>query len=387
MDKHLKDTLIRKRPIALLIGVIALILSVIGLTMDHAAFYRSYIMSYLFWLGISLGALPMIFLHHLTSGHWGFPIRRTLEIFTKLIPYLALAFIPILFGMYELYEWTHEDVVAHDPILQSKTAYLNTPFFIIRTVFYFAVWCLMAFLLNKWSLQYDEHQDKATFGKLQVLGGVGLVLFGFTASFASIDWVMSMEPHWFSTIYGFMFIIGQTLAGFSLALLLVLGFSKYEPFKKALNQSRAHDLGNLLFALVMLWAYISLSQFIIIWSANLQEEAPWYLKRSQNGWNVLATVLVTFHFFLPFFLLLQRRVKKNFKLLSKLAAYILIVRWLDLLWVIKPAFYKDLSIHWLDVTTFLGIGGIWIWLFLKFYTKDTLTFKNDPVDEQAEGHH
>ncbi len=370
---------------ALITGAAALVLSAAGFLFFREAFASAYLIAYLFWLGITLGCFPLIMFYHLTGGNWGFPIVRIAEHFLKMIPLMAVLFIPVFLCRYELYEWTHADVVAHDPILQHKAeAYLNIPFFLVRLAIYFVIWFAMAYFLHRWSRDYEkDHHNEKVQNKLQLLSGTGLILFGLTVTFSSIDWVMSLEPHWFSTIYGLLFMAGDTLAALCGVILVAIWARRHADYGHILTRDRTHDLGSLLFTFVMVWAYVNLSQFIIIWSGNLKEEAPWYLIRFQGSWSLLSIAITLFHFFVPFFLLLMRRVKRSFRSLIVLSSAILVMRYADLYWYIKPVFRDHLSFHWLDLVTWIGIGGIWFG-FLFIQLKDNrFSLAHDPMLKQG----
>lgn len=374
LSRQLEDW---NKKLMLVTGVSSL-LSALGFLLNPDQFMVSYLIAFLFWMGLTVGSLPMIGLHHLTSGHWGFPVRRILETSASMIPLVAVLFLPVLLKASSLYLWARPEIVSHDPLLQAKAAYLNLPFFALRAAVYFGIWFVLGYQLHKNSREYDRTPSEETLNRLQVLGGLTLVLYGLTVSFAAIDWAMSIEPHWYSTIYGIFFMVGQTLSAFAFALLVCLGLSHRKPFSEIVNSERSHDLGNLLFAMIMLWAYISISQFVIIWSGNLPEETPWYLRRIEGGWLELAVILVLFHFLTPFFLLLMRRIKKNPSLLSKVALFLIVIRWIDLYWFIKPAFETRLHFHWLDFTLFGALGGLWLLLFIRLSKKTDFKLAHDP---------
>jgi len=331
----------------------------------------------------------MIFIHHLTEGGWGYPVRRFLEITASLAPWMALAFLPIALNMENLYLWARPEVVAHDAVLQEKQLYLNIPGFYQRAVFFFAVWTIYSRVLNNWSLKLSQTLDIKYKKRLQAVSGVGLVIFGLTVTFSAIDWGMSLEPHWYSTIYGFIFMVGQNLAGFAFIILLCRFFSDGAPLKNNLTPDRTHDLGKLLFAFVMLWAYIQLSQFIIVWSGNLAEEVTWYTRRFENGWGIIAVALALFQFAVPFTLLLSRDLKRNIKYLSVIAMLVLAMRWVDLFWLIKPVFNKSLSLGLNDIACFTGIGGFWLALLARKLKNADVSLSYDPMfdnplDEETE---
>ena len=271
------------------------------------------------WLGITLGCLAIVMIHHLSGGAWGLVIRRLLEAGTRTLPIMALAFLPIAFGVRVLYLWARPDAVASDAVLREKALYLNVPFFLVRAVLYFTIWGTVAYWLNRWSLEQDHSPDPRLARKLQLLSAAGIVLYALTITFASIDWVMSLEPHWFSTIFGILFMGGQALSALSFAIAAAVLLALRPPFSDVLSRAHLHDLGKLLMAFVMLWAYFNFSQFLIIWSANLAEEAPWYVHRLGHGWQAIGLLLVVFHFALPFALLLSRGLKRNPMLLAALA--------------------------------------------------------------------
>ncbi len=376
---------------SLIVGGVALVLCALGYFLDSEQFFRSYLLGYLFWIGIALGSFALVMLHHLAGGGWGFTIQRVLESSMRTIPLLALLALPLLFGLHDLYLWARPDAVAADEVLQHKSAYLNVPFFLGRTAAYFLIWALLGHFLSKWSLEQDRSGDPAMRKRLEGISGPGLILMGLTITFASIDWVMSLEPHWFSTIYGFLFIVGDVLATLAFSICMVSIVAGRDPLSRIANAGRFHDLGNLLLAFVMLWAYISFSQYLIIWSGNLKEEIPWYLHRTRQGWVVIALALIVLHFAVPFVLLLSRRTKRGVRTLVGVAAFLLLMRWVDLYWLVAPNFHQHgLYLHWMDLAAPVGIGGIWLAAFLGRWSKVPLLPMNDPrlvkLLEETGGH-
>jgi hypothetical protein len=340
--------------------------------------FRSYLVAYLFWFGIALGCLPLLMLHHLVGGTWGFVIRRILEAGTRTLPLMLVLFVPLLFGVHSLYEWSHPEVVARDHVLQAKHAYLNVPFFIVRAVIYFLAWLTFAFLLNRWSAEQDATGDPRLVRRFQLLSAPGIVVYSLAITFASIDWAMSLEPHWFSTIYGMLFIVGQTLAALAFVIPVAGLLSESPPVSEVLNAGVFQDLGNLLLTFVMLWAYISFSQFLIIWSGNLPEEIPWYLHRGTNGWQWVAAFLALFHFAVPFLLLLGRGIKRKKRFLGGIALVVLLMRWVDWYWLIAPSYLSSVKIHLFDVVLFAAIGAIWLYVFLGQLNNRALLPLRDP---------
>ena len=369
-----------------LIGIIVIGVSLILAFLSPVQFFRSYLFAYVFWVGLALGSLAITLLHHLSGGRWGAVIRRVLESGTRTFPLLLILFLPLIPGIRSLYLWSDQEKVAADHILQQKTAYLNVPFFLGRTALYFVVWLLLAYLLNKWSRQEDQGSTARLQSRFQFLGGIGLLLYGLTATFASIDWMMSLEPHWFSTIYGLLVITGQVLSAFAFVIAVASVLMQYEPLSEKLTTTLFHDLGKLMFAFVMVWAYLAFSQFLIIWSGNLPEEIPWYKHRLTHGWQLLGLFIVVFHFALPFLLLLSRDLKKNPRLLAMVAVGVLFMRIVDLYWTIGPEFHQQgLTVHLLDILLPVGMGGIWLAFFFKQLKGWPLLPVNDPNLQEEHG--
>jgi hypothetical protein len=364
---------------SLVVGLIAAVLCAGGALMFPPVFFRAYLSAYIFWVGIPVGCLALLMLHHLVGGRWGFMIQRVLEAATQTLPLMGLFFIPLFFGLADLYPWARHEIVAADPLLQQKAAYLNIPFFIARTVGYFVVWIVLGRLLITWSLQQDRTADDTLTLRLQRLSGPGLVLYGLTVTFAAIDWMMSLEPKWYSTLFGMIFMVSYGLAALALAILITRFFEGEKLFAQVISPDRWHDLGNLLLALVMFWAYLNFCQFLLIWSENLAEEIPWYLHRIGGGWEWVAFALILFQFTLPFVLLLSRDTKRNSRTLSMVAAAILLMHWLDILWMVAPSFYPArFHLHWLDIVAPVGVGGLWLAAFIGYLKARSLLPLHDP---------
>jgi hypothetical protein len=355
----------------LAVGVVFLLALVVGFVLDRDQFFRSYLLGWLFWVGIGVGCLGLAMLNHLTGGLWGQVPRRFHEAAARTLPSMAVLFVPVLFGLSSLYVWARPEVVSADEIIRSKTTYLNVPFFLARAVFYFAVWSGLALLVSRWSTRQDAGADPARGGRLRGVSGVGLVALSGTTTFAAIDWGMSLAPHWFSTMYGVLFIVGWTLSALSFTIVLMAQLSGESPVSEALRPGTVHDLGKLLLAFTMLWAYVNFSQFLIVWSGNVSEETPFYIQRLHGGWGVIAVLLLLFHFALPFALLLSRPLKRNARSLAVVAALMLVMQLVDLFWLIGPDLitqghgHAPLRVHWMDLAATVGIGGLWLFLFAR----------------------
>jgi hypothetical protein len=294
---------------------------------------------------------------------------------------MAILFLPIGFGLSNLYEWAIPEHVAHDPLLQHKSAYLNVPFFLGRAVFYFIAWITTAYFLNRWSLEQDSHPSTKLTRRLEMLSRGGLLLYALTMTFAAMDWGMSLEPHWFSTIYGVMFMGGQGVSTFAFVIPVAALIAARPPFSRIISPDQFHDLGKLMLTFVMLWAYFALSQYLIIWSANLPEEIPFYLSRTKNGWEWVAALLIVVHFALPFLILLSRDVKRHARAVAVVACLLIVARFVDLFWLLRPPVQHqgELALHWLDPAAAAAIGGMWMWLFVSQLKTRPMLPLNDPA--------
>jgi hypothetical protein len=367
------------RRAALVAGVIGVLALVAGAAMSPAQFFRSYLYGFVYWVGLGIGCLGIVMVYHLTGGGWGVASRRLLEAGAATLPLMAVLFVPLLFGLHEVYEWTHADVMRADEVLRAKLPYLNVPFFVARAALYFAAWTALVVLLTRWSGEQDRTGDPRIVVRLRKLSGGGLVLLAFTVTFAVFDWVMSLDPHWFSTIFGMLFLAGQGLGAMAFVIAVAYLLARRPEFGRAFAPTILNDLGNLLLAFVMIWAYLSFSQLLIIWAGNLPEEIPWYLRRSTGGWNILAVALAVFYFAVPFFVLLSRNNKRQHKRLAAIATAIVAARLLDLFFLVAPEFHAEgLRVHWLDLAAIAGIGGVWITTFLWRLGARPLLAPNDP---------
>ncbi|HYR77224.1 MAG TPA: hypothetical protein VEM96_15425 [Pyrinomonadaceae bacterium] len=377
--------LTRVRNLALGVGALLFTLFVAGVLIDRAQFFHAYLVGFIFWTGITIGSLALLMLQHLTGGAWGLIIRRVLEASTRTLPLILLLFVPVVVGLNQIYPWTNRAEMNQVPALREKAAhYLNPPFFIGRALVYFAIWSLLAVLLNWLSLQQDRTNDSKLKKRLQVVSGPGLGLLILTITFAAIDWVMSLDPAWSSTIFGLIFVASWSLSALAFGILSMSWLSKREPMNAVVRTSHFHDWGNLLLALVMLWTYFAFSQYLIIWSANLPEETVWYVARKHGGWGVIALGTVILQFVFPFMTLLSRAAKKSPQKLAMLAILILAMRVVDVIWLIEPSYNREhFHLSWMDFVAPLGMGGLWLATFAWQLQKRSLVPINDPELEQA----
>jgi hypothetical protein len=364
---------------SLAIGLAGLAAGAAGGSASPGNFFPGYLFSFVFWVGLTLGCMAVLMVHYQVGGSWGFVTRRILEAGMLTLPLMAALFVPILFGLSTLFPWARPSA-ADDPLLRHQQPYTNVPFFLIRAALYFASWTACALLLARWSSLLDRKPDPRLPARLRRLSGAGLVLYGFSIFFASIDWVLSTEPRWSSTIYGLIFVTSQSLGGFVLATAVLVLLSVDRPLSAVATGPRLNDLGNLILTTVMLWAYVSFSQYLIIWSENLPREIVWYVHRSSPGWKRVALALIALHFGVPFVLLLFRAIKRKGAAIAAVAWGLFVLRMVDDFWRVIPAFRPGgPMVRWTDVPLFLGIGGLWVALFVRVLRKRPLLPLHDPA--------
>ncbi len=376
---------------ALIAGGIGLALCALGFVFDRGHFFRSWLAAYLLFLGISLGSMAMVMIQHLSGGVWGV-FRRVFEASSRTLPLLVVLFIPIVVGVPYLYPWAHADLVASDAILNHRAEYyLNYPFWIARVVVYFAGWLTLSMVLNKLSRTQDSG-DLDVNMRIQRVSGAGLVFYALTVTFAGIDWIMALSPHFYSTLWGFLIMGGQGLAALAFTIVISRYLVGHEPMARLLKPSHFHDLGKLMFAFIMLYAYFNFSQYLLIYAANLVEEVPYMLTRIHNGWQYLAIFLALFHFGAPWLVLLSRNLKRTPHKLVVVALWMLFMRYVDLQMMISPEFLpsgqnmhfvhgevqSSLFVHWTDLAAPLAIGGLWLWAFFTQLQQRPLFAFGDP---------
>jgi len=375
----------RLQTIGLVVGLVGAALCGVGYATDPGQFFHSWLLAVSLAVSVTIGCLALLMIHHLTGGAWGTVARRILEAACGLFPLLLLLALPLLLGLEELYEWARPEA-ANDALLVHKEAYLNATAFAWRLVGYFAVWGILAFWLRRLSHAQDRAADPKLSQRMAAISAPGLVIWALVTTFAYFDWLMSLEPHWFSTIYGVYFFGGSGMAALAFLILAAVYLRRDEPMAGALAPRHFHDWGKLMFAFVLLWTYFGVSQFLIIWAGNLPEEIGWYLHRTRHGWGAVGVALALFHFALPFALLLSRDLKKNAGRLAWVAAFLLVGRWLDHLWQIAPLAHPDrFAISWLDFAAPAAIGGLWLAGFAFLLKRRPILPPNDPYLEEAYG--
>ena len=355
----------------------------IGLDKHH--FYYSYLFSFSVFTTISLGAMFFVILQFLTRAGWSVVVRRVPEYLMSNIGIMFILFIPILFGIHDLYHWSHLDEVASDYILKGKSPYLNTSFFIVRGIIFFCVWIIISKLFFGKSELQDYDSDHGHTALLQRCSPVAMILYGLTLTFAFIDWIMSLTPHWYSTIFG-VYIFSGGLVGF-LALNSIIYIILYKKgiLSHIITIEHFHDLGKLLYGFNIFWTYIAFCQYFLIWYANIPEETVWFLDHFAGNWNTVAIVLSVGHFGIPFVLFMSRHAKRHLGFHFGMAIWLLLMHILDLYWIIMPTVSpKGIHISFTDISTFLFIGGVYCYFFLRQLSKGYLIPINDPRLKESE---
>lgn len=392
MTNELKSKLDRIQRNALVVGVIGALAIAWGFTANREQFFQSYLFAYCAVAMFGLGSLVLTMIHYLTGGFWGLAMRRQLQAGIRTLPLLAVMFIPIAIavltqpetagahgehgyaGRYWLYPWTDHDLVAHDHLLHHKEPWLNVNFFLGRTVLYFVLWIALGFGILRAAAKFDETGDPAYAKRARYISGPGVLIFALTGTGAAFDWMMALDPKWFSTMYGVIYMVGSGLAAMAFGIVFASWVKDHEPFRGFVKGNMFHDLGTLMFAMIMLWAYTSFSQGLIIWSGNLAEETPWYMVRSETSWQFVLIALAVLHFALPFFLLLMRRIKRDASYVVPVALLILLMRFVDVYWQVIPVFHKGgLAPTWMDLAAPVGLMGLWLAFFMSRLKANPLT--------------
>ena len=383
------------RSMALGVGAVGLIAWLVGVYLDPEQGLRSWLLGFVFWSGIGFGSTGLLILQYLTGGAWGVVIRRTLEAASRTLPLIFVLFLPLAVGITRLYEWTHMAPTEH--VIAARGWYMTASGWIIRSVIYFAVFGVMAYLLNKWSANQDaskDHEEAAAWlGRATAFSGPTMVIFALAVTFAAVDWVMTMEPHWFSTIFGLLFVIGWALSCLCFVVIVLTFLHDKVPMDHVLGRRHFHDLGKLMLAMVMVWAYFNFSQYLIIYSGNIPEETVWFIKRSTGGWGWMAWALILFHFAVPFLILLQQDLKRKPRKLATVAIFILFMRLVDLFFYIGPSPRihphgppEAFVVSWMDFVAPIAIGGFWVAYFITQLMKRPLVPVMDPFLENAIEH-
>jgi hypothetical protein len=380
-----------RRSRALVIGGGALLLCAVGFFLNRDQFFRAWLIGYMLWLGVALGSMGWMMIHHLSGGAWGMVVRRVWEASSRTLPLLTILFIPVVLGLNRLYPWTHAELMQTNEVLRHKSVYLNPTFFLARAAVYFIGWNVIAWRMTALSRAQDAGSVEAT-RSMQRLSGGGLVFLALSITFVGVDWFMSLNPDFYSTMFGFLFINYLGLAGLAFTIIMAAYLRGKEPLRALFRPSHFADYGKLTLAFVMMWAYFQFSQYLLIYAANLQDEIPYVLTRIDGGWQYLALFLLIFQFVVPFGLLLSRPLKRSPERLVRVAVFLLIIRVIDTFMYVTPEFtaaganrwmvpgehQSVLFVNWLDIVTPVAIGGIWFWMFFTQLRQRPLLPIGDP---------
>ena len=377
--------------LAATIGVAALAAHGVGLWLRPDAFFRGYLAAYNFWLAVAVGSLAILMTHQLTGGAWGYLLRHVLQSAVRTLPLMALLFIPLAFGLDHIYPWARPGAMADDTLLAEKARYLNPQWFLIRAAIYFTVWIVLGVLINRLLARHEQTGNPRLLGRSALLSGPGLVIYWLAVTFAAVDWVMSLQPYWSSTIFPTIFAVGQLMAAYAFAVLVTMALSSRPELAAVITPKRFRDLGNLMLMLVMFWAYVAFSQFMLIWIGNLPDEVIWYVPRFSGGWQWVAAGLIALQFGLPFLVLLVRRVKQTPRAMAALCLLLLATGVANFLWQIIPSFLpSDLMSRWAEVATslwgLLGVGGLWLAVVLWQLGRRPLVPAHSPFSEELARH-
>ncbi len=373
---------------SLVIGLLFTALAAATAYWNYEQFMQAYLLGLMMWLGVTLGSMAILMLRHLTKGAWGMVIRRMMGAAMRNIALVTVFFVPIwievFLGHHHLYPWLDPAKLAADAHLRWIAGkYLNAPGFIARSALYFLIWNLISFFLTKWSREQDSPTAPDHTARFKAVSGPGILLYAFTISFAVIDWVMSIDPGWISTIYGLLILIGQLLSALCLAIVIERILFRYKPMSELLKPEQVHDHGKFMLTFIMLWAYFSFSQWLIIWSGNLPDEITWYMRRLNNGWGWVGLLLVIGQFGGPFVLLLSRPFKRDVTKLVWLAVWMLLMRWVDLYWIIEPNFSTTFRVTLAEIVVPVAMGGLWLWYFCRNLMAMPLVPAYDPFAKEV----
>lgn len=346
---------------------------------DPKQFFFSYLTAFTFWVSLGLGGLFFTMIHHLVDATWSVVLRRIVETLAFTLPILLIFFIPVVLGMSHLFPWTDSAMVAADHLLVKKAGFLNTGFFIVRTLIYFGIWAFLAFKLRSLSLKQDSGHDVSITKSWRKISAPGMILFALTTTFAAFDWIMSLDPHWYSTIFGAYYFAGAAMSCMAITGIIAVYLHGQNVLRESVTAEHYHDIAKLMFAFIVFWAYMAFSQYFLIWYANIPEETIWYKHRWEGSWKIISLIIVIGHFCVPFLMLITRAAKRSGKFLMFAALYMLVVHYVDLYWLIFPNFLPHgAHFSWVDVVTMMAIGGPFLWYFWTRYTAGPLVPVGDP---------
>ena len=369
---------------ALISGLAGIVLCLAAVYIDPERFYFSYLTAFVFWVGIMLGGLFFTMLHNISGGVWSVVLRRIMEVMGVCAPLFIILFVPLIFGIHDLYHWSHPDIVSHDALLQKKTGYLNIPFFIVRSFFYLLIWSAMALLLFRKSMRQDKAFDAEDQKRIKQISAPGIVVFALTITFASFDWLMSLEPHWYSTIFGVYIFAGSYLAAMAFMIVFALGYRKKGVLRDIITVKHYHDLGKFLFAFTIFWGYMAFSQYFLIWYGNIPEETVWFKFRWVGSWRYITLTLVFGQFLIPFLGLMTRASRRNLSYLKGMSIWLMLMHYVDIYWIVMPVLHPEgLNVSWIDLAALLAVGGTMIWYLGYRFKNGAMVPVKDPKLEES----
>jgi hypothetical protein len=371
------ESITRLGRIGLVVGVLGVVSSAVGAFVSPERFYSSYLVAYIWMAALPVGSLALLMLQHVAGGRWGYLIRRVLEASTRTLPLVVLLFVPVILGLKHIYPWADPVKVAHDEVIAAKAHFLNPVGFVLRAALFFGIWIVLGSILDRMSARQDVSADPRRDHRMGMISAPGLIIWCLAGTFASVDWLMSLDPHWYSSLYGVYFFESMALAALAFTVFIAVVLSRSSTLESIFTKRDFHDYGNLLLAFIMLWGYFAFSQFLIIWSGDLPEEVPWYLERTTSQWKVFTMVLILLQFVVPFLLLLTHAVKGRPGRLVFVAVLLIAVRYADYFWQVMPPLHQTAPL-WLDFATIAGLGGIWLAAFCWQLRRRTLFAVNDP---------
>lgn len=382
---HLDETAwIRGRNAMVFLVMVGLVASLLGYVTDSRQFFASYLVNFMYFTTIGLGAMLFVAIQHLTGSAYSVTIRRFMENIMVTTPVSAVLFLVVLASVPVLYEWSHPEFHSDDPVLRVKMIFFNWNFFVFRAVIYFIVWTLLALKLYAASLQQEGGDSRGGARKAEWWSGPGVALLFVTTTMASVDWLMSLEPHWYSTIFGIYVYSGGAVAFFALLIIVCLAFRKAGLLTEYITTEHFHDMGKWLFAMIIFWTYIAFSQYLLYWYANIPEETIWFKHRLEGNWVWMSALLLVGHFILPFLALLPRASKRNLNVLGAIAAWMLFMHYVDLHWIVMPTVHKHgFHLNWMDGATFLFVGSLFGLVFWWRLRKHSLVAIGDPRFRQG----
>ena len=340
---------------------------------------QTYLVSFAFFLSLSLGALFFVILQHLTRAGWSVVVRRIAEVLAGNVWLMLVLVVPIVLGIEHLYHWAHIGVAEHDPLIAGKTGFLNSSFFITRLAIYFSIWSILAWFFHRTSKAQDTNADPALTRRMEVVAAPGMVLFALSLNFAAFDLLMSLDPHWFSTIYGVYYFSASVLLFFAVMPKILIWLQMQGLLKNAVTIEHYHDIGKFMFAFTVFWAYIAFSQYMLIWYGNIPEETEWFLKRQTGGWTAISLTLLFGHFILPFLMLMSRHVKRRPVPLAIIGVFVAVMCWVDMYWLVIPEFSPGVArFGLLDILVYLGMAGLYSAVFVWRLGRASLIPEGDP---------